>query len=66
MMTVREVLTTVEAMNDVLDRAVFKVADESQCKHDCYIVQVPDMCTIRSIFRDYKNLLLDLEIKEEK
>ncbi len=65
-MTVREVLTTIKAMDEVLDGVVFKVADESQCKHDCYIVQVPDMCTIRSIFHEYKNLLLNLEIKEKE
>lgn len=65
-MTVRDVVITIESMDGVLDRAVLKEADESQYKHDCYIVQLSDMCIIRSIFDEYKNLLLGLGIKEEK
>ena len=64
-MIVREVLATIETMDGVLDRAILKEADGSQYKHDCYIVHISDMCTIRSIFHEYKNILLDLKIEEE-
>ncbi len=59
-MKVSTVLTKIEDMDGVLDRA-----EENRPDPAWYKVNYNDMIIIRTMFREYKDILLSLEIEED-
>ena len=61
MKTVGDVLNDINAMEGILNRIKPKEDDPSYSE-----IWYNDVNTLRDIFRNYKNMLCDLEIKENK